>query len=113
MPASLMLYNVEPNIPVQRMVQLSNSDGEDFEIESISSERNLVDVLEKTKLALRGKEETRYRLKVSLKPPVSVDEKQFFTDILFVRLTNGQTLKLDCYGFYATPQSAAGPYPPP
>ena len=112
-PASLMLYNVEPNRPVQRIVQLSNIDGEDFEIESISSDQNFVDVLEKTKIAPRGKEGARYRIKVSVKPPVNGKQKGFFTDTLFVRLTDGQTQKLDCHGFYNIPQAAAGPYPPP
>ena len=112
-PALPMFFNAEPNIPVQKIVHLSNDFGEDFEIVSFSSERNLVDVLEKTKLAPDGKGQIRYRLMVSMTPPMRTGEEKIFTDTLWVHLTNGQTLKLDCRGIYATTQAAAGSYPPP
>lgn len=111
-PALLLLFNTEPNIPVQRDVWLSNNYGEDFEIASFSSERNLVDVIEKKKVAPKDEEGARYRLRLSIMPPIRVGEKGIFTDTLSVHLTNGQTPKLNCRGFYATTQ-AATPYPPP
>jgi len=113
-PALPMFFNVEPNIPFQKVVHLLSNYAEDFEIASFSSERNLVDVLEKTKLPPDGRGGARYHLKVSIKPPIRVGQKRFFTDTLLVHLTNGQTLKLNCRGIYAATQAAAaGPYPPP
>ena len=112
-PALPMFLNLEPDIPVQKIVYLSNNYGEDFEIASFSSEQNLVDVLEKIKIAPDSNGGARYSLKVSITPPVRSGRERFFTDTLSVHLTNGQTLKLDCRGIYATTQAAAGPYPSP
>jgi len=112
-PAFPMFFNAEPNRPVQKVVHLSNDTGEDFEIASFSSERNLVEVLEKTKVTPNGMKGARYRLKLSVTPPIRTREEKIFTDTLSVHLTNGQTLKLNCRGIYATTQAAAGPFPPP
>ena len=112
-PALPMFFNAEPNIPTQKVVHLSNDYGEDFEIASFSSERNLVDVSKMTKLAPDGKGQIRYRLMVSMTPPMRTGEEKIFTDTLSIHLTNGQTLELDCRGIYTIPQAAAGPYPPP
>lgn len=108
-PALPMFFNAEPNMPVQKVVHLSNDYGEDFEIASFSSERNLVEVLEKTKVSSDGGKGVRYRLTVSIMPPIRTAQEKIFTDALSVHLTNGQTLKLDCRGIYATTQ-AATPY---
>jgi hypothetical protein len=112
-PAFPMFFNAEPNIPVQKVVHLSNDTGEDFEIASFSSERNLVEVLEQTKVALNGMKGARYRLKLSVTPPIRTSDEKIFTDTLLVHLTNSQTLKLDCRGIYKIPQAVAGPYPTP
>ena len=95
-----------------KVVHLSNDNGEDFEIVSFSSERNLVGVLEKTKLPSGAREEVRYRLRVSITPPIRTGNENIFTDTLSIHLTDGQTLKLDCRGIYATSQSTTQ-YPPP
>jgi hypothetical protein len=107
-PAMCMWFNAKPNVPAQRIVHLANDQGEDFEIASFSSERNLVKVVEKTKLPRRGNEGARYRLLVSVTPPTKkTDAERAFADSLSVRLTNGQELKLNCRGFYAATSARA------
>ena len=111
-PTLPMFFNAEPNVPIQKVVHLSNDNGEDFEIASFSSERNLVDVLEKTKVPSGARQGVGYRLRVSITPPIRTGKEKIFTDTLSIRLTNGQTLKLDCRGIYATSQ-ATTQYPRP
>ncbi|MHC4351495.1 MAG: DUF1573 domain-containing protein [Planctomycetota bacterium] len=111
-PTLPMFFNAEPNVPIQKVVHLSNDNGEDFEIASFSSERNLVDVLEKTKLPSGARQGVGYRLRVSITPPIRTGKEKVFTDTLSVHLADGQTLKLDCRGIYATSQ-ATTEYPTP
>jgi hypothetical protein len=101
-PALPMFFNAKPSIPVEKAILLSNDYGEDFEIASFSSERSFVQVREKAKIAPGDKGGTGYRLQVSVTPPAkTTDAQSIFTDTLLVHLTNGQTLRLDCRGFYA------------
>ena len=111
-PASLVVFNAKPSLPVQRDVWLSNNYGEDFEIAALSSERNIVEVTETKKVAAQNGEGTRYHLRVSITPPAGKGKNGIFTDTLSVRLGKGPTLKLLCRGFYAAPR-AATQYPPP
>jgi hypothetical protein len=111
-PASIMLYGAKPNMPTLKYVFLSNNHGKDFEIASFSSEQDLVDVLEKTKVPNNGRAGTRYRLKVSVTPPASEDKKGTFADTLSVHLKDGQTLQLDFRGVCAT-SNIGTQYPPP
>lgn len=105
-PVLPMFFDAKPNVPIQKAVSLSNNEGKDFEIASFSSERNLVQVIEKTKTAPQGREGARYRLQVSITPPPkTTGAERIFTATLLVHLTTGQTLKLDCRGFYATERS--------
>jgi len=110
-PVLPMFFDAKPNVPIQKAVYLSNNEAKDFEIASFSSERNLVQVVEKTKTAPQGGEGARYRLQVSITPPPkTTGAERIFTATLLVHLTTGQTLKLDCRGFYATERS--GTYSP-
>ena len=112
-PVLPMFFDAKPNVPIQKTVYLSSNEGKDFEIASFSSERNLVDVVEKAKIAPTGGEGARYRLQVSITPPIrTTGAERLFTATLLVHLTTGQTLKLDCRGFYATERSGAY-FPPP
>ncbi len=102
-PALPMCFDAKPNVPVRKTVYLSNNEGRDFEIASFSSERNVVEVVEKAKIAPQDGEGARYRLQVSMLPPAkTTGAERIFTGTLPVHLTTGQTLKLDCRGFYAT-----------
>ncbi len=103
-PPQLVLFNVKSNEIAQRDVWLSNNYGEDFEVTSVESERAVVKVLEKQKLAAQRGKGARYRLRLSITPPVRTDNAETFTDTLSLQLDDGTILKFNCRCFYGTTQ---------
>ena len=92
-PSYLLLSNADPNQPVTREVWLTNNYGEDFEVEEVSSPRNLVRLLSQEKVPSVNSNEINCRLKLSITPP-PVTKGQIVMDVFSVRLNNGKTLQL-------------------
>jgi hypothetical protein len=94
-PSMVILWNSEPEKPVVRKVDLLNNYRKDFEIESITSKRNIigVKVLEQRKIT-HG-----YQLNVELTPP-AVESTKGFTDELSVNIKDGEKLTVRCTGRY-------------
>jgi len=94
-PSMIILWNSEPDKPVVRKVDLLNNYRKDFEIESVTSKRNIigVKVLEQRKIT-HG-----YQLDVELTPPAAKSTKGF-TDELSVNIKNGEMLTVRCTGRY-------------
>ncbi|MBN2132495.1 MAG: DUF1573 domain-containing protein [Sedimentisphaerales bacterium] len=114
-PPSLVLFNLKPGAPRRMDVWLANNYGQDFDIASVVSEQNLIDVVGKQKVPPKDGQGTRYRLTLSILVPDAEDGRESFNDTLSVHLAGGQVQRLQCHGYYRIkdPDRAAGPYPLP
>jgi len=95
MPSSILLVNPAPLQPVVQKVMVTNNYGEQFEIESTSSEKGLAKVLSRQAIP------NGYRLEVEITPPARDPATSGFTDMLNVQLKDGEKLSIKCYGRYA------------
>ncbi len=103
-PATVVLFNVEPNHPLMlEGVVLSSSYAEEFEVASYASKTRRVRVLGKEKFVSDDQQDLGYRLRLGILPPVVSNSQGFFEDVLTVRLTNGKELQLPCRLFYRQP----------
>jgi len=94
-PPVIIVFNVEPQKPVKRDVWVLNNYGEDFELESTSSKKGIVKVLNQEKI------NNGYHLEVEMIPPDIEGEQKFFTDELSVEIKGNNPLGITCRGFYA------------
>ena len=94
-PSSIVVHNAEPQKPIRKEVLILNSYGDNFEIESTSSEKDVVKVLHQKKLG------SRCQLDLEIIPPAADDNQGVFTDVLFVNMKGGEKLEINCRGFYS------------
>jgi hypothetical protein len=100
-PAYVMAFNMEPNEPATKEVLLTNNYGDDFDIQSVSSLRGIVELVKQEKQTSEGKQGGAYRLELSLTPPANLKRGRMFVDVLSLQLSNGKVLKLNCRGVYS------------
>jgi len=93
-PLSLMVHGAEPQKPIPRKIWILNNYDEDFEIESTSSRNDTVKVVSREKV---GK---RYKFELEIMPPVPEGGKRLFTDVLYVKIKDGEKLSINLRGFY-------------
>ena len=94
-PSMILVWDAKPEQPVVKKIDVLNNYRTDFEIESVSSDRNIVGmkVLEQRKIA------NGYQLDLELIPP-AVDNKTGFLDELSVHIKGGEKLTVRCTGRY-------------
>lgn len=89
----LILFNCEPQKPIQRNIWIYNNYGEDFEIESAVSQNNAIKVVNQSKV------DNGYQFDLEITPPEKgVNIK--FTDVLGITIKGGEKLKVTCNGYY-------------
>jgi len=94
-PASLALFNAEPNKPVERELWLLNNYKEDFEVESVSSKNGFIKVLNEEKI------DSRYKFDLEITPPAKEKNKRNFSDVLFIKIQGGKEFEIKCRGYYS------------
>jgi hypothetical protein len=94
-PSMIILWDAKPEQPVVKRIDVLNNYRKDFEIESVSSKRNIVDmkVLEQRKIT------NGYQLDLELIPP-AIENKTGFVDELSVNIKGGEKLMVRCNGRY-------------
>ena len=94
-PSMILVWDAKPEQPVVKKIDVLNNYRTDFEIESVSSDRNIVGmkVLEQRKIT------NGYQLDLELIPP-AVDNKTGFVDELSVHIKGGEKLTVRCTGRY-------------
>jgi hypothetical protein len=92
-PPLIIAFNAIPGKKIVRKVAVLNNYGGAFEIESVSSPNNTIKVLSQEKI------QSGYQLMVEMTPPAS-EGKTFFTDVLVVKIKDGDELQVVCRGFY-------------
>lgn len=90
----ILLFNLKAGQAVNREIWLLNNYQDDFEIESVSSQKGTVKLLGKEKI------ENRYRLKLQITPPQLAGEKAVMSDAIEIKIKDGETLTLSVRGFY-------------
>jgi hypothetical protein len=94
-PRSISVRNAEPGKPTKREVWILNNYGEDFEVESVSSRKDIIKVLNQEK---RG---NRYKFELEITPPAADNKRGLFTDVFYVKIKGGEKLSINCRGFYS------------
>jgi hypothetical protein len=110
-PSQLTLFNIKANQPLQREIWVLSNYDADFDIDSVVSQRGAMKLLESKKIPGAAKAEgpagdagkagARYQLRIEITPPVLEDKRSILSDVLEIKLKSGETLTVQCRGFYA------------
>lgn len=95
-PPQIIVLNAEPKEPIKRSVWIHSIYGQDFEIESVSSQNNFIKALSQNKVG------NDYQFELEITPPDVEGERQIFTDVFYVNIKEGERIEIPCYGFYLT-----------
>jgi len=93
-PPLIYVLKAEPQKAVKRKVWILNNYGEDFEIESVSSQKGIIKRLSQEKI--RG----GYQFELEITPPAVKGKRRLFTDVFFVNIKGGERLQISCHGLY-------------
>jgi hypothetical protein len=93
-PPSIMMFGLETGKGVQRDIWVLNNYEENFEIESVTSLKGTIKLVEKTKV------DNRYQLRVEVVPPSHKPQDTLTSDTLEIKIKNGKTLTIPFRGFY-------------
>lgn len=101
-PPVLIIFDAKPQTSVKRDVWILNNYGENFEIESTSSENNTIKVLSQEEIT------NGYHLEVEITPPANEGEQKLFTDTLTIGIKDSnEPLEITCRGFYHSPEASS------
>jgi hypothetical protein len=93
-PTMITVLNAESKSPVIRYMEVLNNFGEDFAIESTSSQNNFIKLLSQKKVS------NGYQLEIEITPPAAKEEQQMFTDTFYINIKDGKKIEVPCTGFY-------------
>jgi hypothetical protein len=110
-PPQLTLFNLKADEPIRRDIWVMSNYEKDFDIESVSSQRGSMKLIESKKVSPTPMEQeaarkgvkigARYQLQIEITPPALEDKRSILSDVLEVKIKGGETLTLQCRGFYA------------
>jgi hypothetical protein len=99
-PSMLLIWDAEPEKPMEQKIDVLSNYHKDFEIESLTSKGNTIGVK-----ILEQKEITYgYQLNLELIPP-ALENKMTFTDEFFINIKDGKKLTISCKGYYSKTKS--------
>ena len=93
-PPNIMMFGLKAEKSVERDIWILNNYQEDFEIESVTSQKGAIKLVGKTKV------DNRYQLRIEVTPPRREGGSTLVSDMLNVKIKNGQTLPIPFRGFY-------------
>ncbi len=93
-PPNIMMFGLKAEKSVERDIWILNNYQEDFEIESVTSQKGTIKLVGKTKV------DNRYQLRIEVTPPRREGGNTLVSDMLNVKIQNGQTLPIPFRGFY-------------
>jgi hypothetical protein len=94
-PAQLMVFNLRPEQAVSREVWILSNYRDEFEIDSVSSQKGVIQLVGKEKV------NNRYKLRVEITAPAREGENTMVADVLEVKIKDGETVSIPFRGFYA------------
>jgi hypothetical protein len=92
-PPQIITFNAIQGQPIIRKILVQNNYGEDFELESATSQNNIIKVLSQDKI------KSGYQLMLEIKPPPD-EGKSAFADELLLNIKGREKLSVSCRGFY-------------
>lgn len=96
-PEMLLCYGAKENTPIIKTVKVLTNYDKDFEIESTTSDDDLIHVTGSSKI--EDKNENGYLLDLEITPPAK-EGKFGFSDILHINLKGGEKLTVSCRVYY-------------
>ena len=93
-PPQLMMFNLKADQPVQREIWILSNYRDEFEIESVESQKGTIEVVDLKKV------NNRYQLRVEITPPAPEGERSVLSEMLEVKIRDGQMLQVPFRGFY-------------
>lgn len=97
----IIIFNPDPKKPEVREIMIISNYDKEVEIESISSAKKYIKVIDKEK---RGK---NVMLKVQVTPPEPDGKIRYFYDFLTIKIKDGNTIKITTSGTYPMQKSNA------
>ncbi|MCU0915139.1 MAG: DUF1573 domain-containing protein [Planctomycetes bacterium] len=92
--STIMVFGLKPGQTLQRELWVLNNYESDFEIESVSSVKGALKLLDKTKV------DNRYQLQIEITPPARQRDETVTSDTLQIKIKGGRTLTIPFRGFY-------------
>lgn len=93
-PAQLMVWSLRAGQPIEQEVQIRGNYQSDFEVESVSSQKGMITLLSKTRT------DEYYQLRIQIKAPPREGENAMATDMLEVKIKDGETVSIPFRGIY-------------
>jgi len=93
-PAYIMVWDLKSGQTLERDIQILGNYQSDFEIESVSSQKGMVTLLDKKKV------DNRYELRIQIKTPERTDNAAMTTDVVEVKIKGGETVSIPFRGVY-------------
>ena len=93
-PQTIFIQRAKSNKPIQRKIWIKSNYNEDFEIESISSQKGSIKVLN------RNKQAGQFELDIEITPPEPVGKLKFFRDVIKIKIKDGPTIETNCSIWY-------------
>ena len=93
-PPQIIIFDAEPKKPIQRPLRIASNFGKEFEVDAVSSQNNLIKVLN------QKKGDSDYQFELEITPPDSGKNEQVFKDTLFIEIKDGPKIEIPCNGFY-------------
>jgi hypothetical protein len=94
-PGSIVVRGVDPRDPIVKKVRVLNNYNENFVLESTSSKKGTIKVLN-NEVVRDG-----FELELQIRPPAPGARTRVFTDTLFVNIEGGEQLRIPCSVFYS------------
>jgi len=91
---TIMMFGLKAGQPVQREFSIVGNYEENFEVESVSSEKGLVRLVGKAKIR------NTCQLRIEVTPPERQQDSPVVSDMLEIKLNRGRTLTIPFRGFY-------------
>jgi hypothetical protein len=95
-PSRIVYLKAEPGKTINRKVWILNNYEENFEVESVKSEKGIMEIVEQ-----KNAGENRYEISVDITAPEKEGSSRIFRDTLVIKLESGKTLEVPCTGFYS------------
>ena len=92
--STIMVFGLRAGQAVQREIWILSNYQDDFEIESVSSPKRVIKLVEETKV------DNRYQLRIEITPPVRGRDETVLSDTLQIKIKNAKTVSIPFRGFY-------------
>jgi hypothetical protein len=92
-PPQILAFNAQPGEPIYRKIWVFSNYGKDFEIESTSSQNNIIKVQSYDKI------QNGFQFMLEIMPPAA-EGKTRFKDVLFIKIKDSEKLSITFNGFY-------------